>query len=143
MRALLTSAPLQVMCQHVGLKLQGFEVVPFGSHSFIRATKADGRTEEYQLYGTGSWRPFGLSSLDNGIVAFVECVCQLEARLKEKFPRVSATAGFPPPRRRTCFSGGLFSERTASDHPERATNYILPRLMLPFPGTVLNMARSS
>lgn len=80
--------PFKVMCQHVGLQLHGYEIVPFGSHSFIRHMKADGKQEEYQLYGTGSWRPFGLSSLDNGVVAFVDCFCQLEAKLKETFPKV-------------------------------------------------------
>ncbi|CAD5219520.1 unnamed protein product [Bursaphelenchus okinawaensis] len=75
-----------VMCRHVNLKLENYEIVPFGSHSIIRHFKGN-KTEEYQLYGSGSWRPFGLSTLDHGIVALVDCFCQLENKLKEKFPK--------------------------------------------------------
>ncbi|CAD5226258.1 unnamed protein product [Bursaphelenchus xylophilus] len=75
-----------VMCRHVSLKLENYEIVPFGSHSIIRHLKGS-KVEEYQLYGSGSWRPFGLSTLDHGIVAFVDCFCQLENKLKENFPK--------------------------------------------------------
>jgi hypothetical protein len=78
----------QVMCRHVNLTLSGYEIVPCGSHSFIRVTKPDKKVVECRLYGTGSWKPFGDAQLDQGIVAYVKCFCQLETKLKEIFPKV-------------------------------------------------------
>lgn len=78
------------MCQHVNLALEGYEVVPCGSHSMIRVIEPGKKVVEYRLHGKGSWKPFGDDQLDNGIVAYVRCFGQLEARLKERFPnRVS------------------------------------------------------
>lgn len=71
------------MCQHVNLTLEGYEVVPCGSHSFIRVTEPGKKMIEHRLYGSGSWKPFGDDHLDHGIVSFVRCFCQLEAKLKE------------------------------------------------------------
>ncbi|KAI6175878.1 Beclin-1-like protein [Aphelenchoides bicaudatus] len=74
---------LVVMCQHVNLTLEGYEVVPCGSHSFIRVTEPGKKMVEHRLYGSGSWKPFGDDHLDHGIVSFVRCFCQLESKLKE------------------------------------------------------------
>uniref|UniRef100_A0A914DSZ7 Atg6 BARA domain-containing protein n=1 Tax=Acrobeloides nanus TaxID=290746 RepID=A0A914DSZ7_9BILA len=61
-----------------------------GSHSFIRAHRPDSsKPEELPLYGNGGgWKPFGhqQAALDKGIVAYVECFCQLEAFIKKRFP---------------------------------------------------------
>ncbi|KAI6217566.1 Beclin-1-like protein [Aphelenchoides fujianensis] len=78
---------LSIMCQHANLKLERHEIVPCGSHSFIRVTKPDRKVVECRLYGSGSWKPFGNAQLDQGILAFVDCFLQLEARLKELFPK--------------------------------------------------------
>lgn len=73
------------MCEHVCLKLEGYEIVPCGSHSFIRVIEPNKRVVEHRLHGKGSWKPFGDDQLDNGIVAYVRCFSQLEAKLKERF----------------------------------------------------------
>ncbi|KAI6187131.1 Autophagy protein Apg6 [Aphelenchoides besseyi] len=75
-----------IMCQHANLKLERTEIVPCGSHSFIRVTKPDKKVVECRLYGMGPWKPFGNAQLDQGIMAFVDCFLQLESRLKELFP---------------------------------------------------------
>jgi hypothetical protein len=52
----------------------------------IRVNEPDKKAVEYRLHGKGSWKPFGDDQLDNGIVAYVRCFGQLEAKLKERFP---------------------------------------------------------
>jgi len=42
--------------------------------------------EELPLYGTGGWRPFGQPALDQALVAFLDCFCQLESALRARFP---------------------------------------------------------
>lgn len=72
------------MCRHFELTLEGYEIIPCGSHSFIRVIEPEKKTKvEHRLYGKGLWKPFGDEQLDQGIVSFVRCFCQLEAKLKE------------------------------------------------------------
>uniref|UniRef100_A0A915CPZ7 Uncharacterized protein n=1 Tax=Ditylenchus dipsaci TaxID=166011 RepID=A0A915CPZ7_9BILA len=84
---------LVVMAEKLNMKFSGYEVFPCASHSFIRAQRAAGKIEDLPLYGSGGWRPFGQPALDQALVAYLECFCQLETRLKAKYP--SATQILP------------------------------------------------
>uniref|UniRef100_A0A1I8AP72 Autophagy-related protein 6 n=1 Tax=Steinernema glaseri TaxID=37863 RepID=A0A1I8AP72_9BILA len=74
---------LHVMNKRMGVKLDGYEIVPLGAHSCIRHYERDGKVEELPLYGTGGIKLFGQTKLDRGLVAFLECFCHLSN--SEKF----------------------------------------------------------
>jgi beclin 1 len=61
-----------------------YDIIPCGSHSFLKA-KNGGDKDELPLYGNGGWRPFGQAALDQGIVAFMECFREFEAKIKTHF----------------------------------------------------------
>ncbi|KAH7731054.1 Autophagy protein Apg6 containing protein [Aphelenchoides avenae] len=77
---------LTVMAEYLELAFNDYEIVPCGSHSFIRLRTSGEKSEELPLYGTGGWRPFGQSALDQGIAAYLDCFRQFESRLKSYFP---------------------------------------------------------
>ncbi|KAK0400106.1 hypothetical protein QR680_003361 [Steinernema hermaphroditum] len=76
---------LHVMNKRMGVKLDGYEIVPLGAHSCIRHYERDGKVEELPLYGTGGFKLFGQTKLDRGLVAFLECFCLLSTFLSDKF----------------------------------------------------------
>lgn len=75
------------MAEKINMKFDDYEICPCGSYSFINAICGSNK-QELMLYGNGGWRPFGQSNLDQAIVAYMECFCQLEIRLKSHFPLV-------------------------------------------------------
>lgn len=76
------------MAEKINMKFEDYEICPSGSYSFIRAVRNNNSRQELTLYGNGGWRPFGQSNLDQAIVAYMDCFCQLENRLKSYFPSV-------------------------------------------------------
>lgn len=77
-----------MLAERLEMKFQSYEMFPCGSYSFIRVTRPGGKSEDLPLYGSGGWRPFGQTALDQAIVAYLDCFCQLENVLKTKFPPV-------------------------------------------------------
>ncbi|KAI3416366.1 autophagy protein 6, variant 2 [Globodera pallida] len=84
---------LKVIAERLDFEFVSYELVPCGSTSAIRILPKNGTTtapistaEELPLYGSGGWRPFGQQALDKALVAFMDCVCQVEQRLKQYFP---------------------------------------------------------
>nr|CAD2168288.1 unnamed protein product [Meloidogyne enterolobii] len=79
---------LKVIAERLGIEFVGYELVPFGSCSFIRSLRKDNsdKIEELPLYGSGGWRPFGQPALDKALIAFMDCFIQVEKRLKQHFP---------------------------------------------------------
>jgi len=77
---------LTVISERFNMKFTGYTIVPCGSYSFIRTERQSGKTEELPLYGSGPWqRPFGQPSIDQAIVALVDCFSQIENKLKSHF----------------------------------------------------------
>nr|CAD2202736.1 unnamed protein product [Meloidogyne enterolobii] len=78
----------QVIAERLGIEFVGYELVPFGSCSFIRSLRKENsdKIEELPLYGSGGWRPFGQPALDKALIAFMDCFIQVEKRLKQHFP---------------------------------------------------------
>lgn len=79
---------LKVIAERLGIEFVGYELVPFGSCSFIRSLRKENsdKIEELPLYGSGGWRPFGQPALDKALIAFMDCFIQVEKRLKQHFP---------------------------------------------------------
>nr|CAD2206844.1 unnamed protein product [Meloidogyne enterolobii] len=79
---------LKVIAERLGIEFVGYELVPFGSCSFIRSLQKQNsdKIEELPLYGSGGWRPFGQPALDKALIAFMDCFIQVEKRLKQHFP---------------------------------------------------------
>lgn len=71
------------------IKFTNYEIIPSGSNSLIRVQRSNNKIEELPLYGCGGWRPFGQPLLDQAIVAYMDCFCQLEAQLKTHFQPVN------------------------------------------------------
>lgn len=69
-------------------KFSNYEIVPCGSTSLILARRSNNKIDELPLYGSGGWRPFGQPLLDQTLVAYMDCFCQLEAHLKTFFQPV-------------------------------------------------------
>lgn len=78
----------KVLAEKINMKFDGYEICPCGSYSFINVINSKNIKKELMLYGNGGWRPFGQSNLDQAIVAYIECFCQLENCLKSHFPLV-------------------------------------------------------
>ncbi|KFD68540.1 hypothetical protein M514_13955 [Trichuris suis] len=70
---------LYSLLKKVGLDLKGYQLVPFGSYSYIRSLR-DGK--ELRLFTEGgakfTWHP----KFDQAIVAFVDCLHQLEEHIR-------------------------------------------------------------
>ncbi|CDW58589.1 beclin 1 [Trichuris trichiura] len=70
---------LYSLLKKVGLDLKGYQLVPFGSYSYIRSLR-DGK--ELRLFTEGgakfTWHP----KFDHAIVAFVDCLHQLEEHIR-------------------------------------------------------------
>uniref|UniRef100_A0A1I8BAH9 APG6 domain-containing protein n=1 Tax=Meloidogyne hapla TaxID=6305 RepID=A0A1I8BAH9_MELHA len=69
---------LKVISERLGIEFVGYELVPFGSCSFIRSLRKENsdKIEELPLYGSGGWRPFGQPTLDKALIAFMDCFIQ-------------------------------------------------------------------
>jgi len=77
---------LTVIAERLGIHFTDYEIVPCASFSFIRARRSSGKVDELPLYGSGGWRPFGQSALDQALVAYMECFAHVEQHLRQYFP---------------------------------------------------------
>jgi hypothetical protein len=82
----------KVVGEWLGMPAFGdYQLVPCASHSFIRVTRTPGdKLEELPMYGAGGWRPFGQTGLDQALVAFLDCLSQVERQLRTYYPSVGA-----------------------------------------------------
>ncbi|MFH4974600.1 hypothetical protein AB6A40_001309 [Gnathostoma spinigerum] len=64
-----------------GFQLHNYEVIPMGSHSFIRNL---GTGVKLPLYGSGPFKTAKETEFDKGMCAFVDCLCQLQKYLETK-----------------------------------------------------------
>uniref|UniRef100_A0A7E4W6P8 APG6 domain-containing protein n=2 Tax=Panagrellus redivivus TaxID=6233 RepID=A0A7E4W6P8_PANRE len=79
---------MQILSERVGIIFTDYEIVPRGNNSAIRRLSGT-KTVEYPLHGSGGWKPFGQSQLDHAIVGLLQCLIQIEAKLRERHNAVS------------------------------------------------------
>ncbi|KRY77738.1 Beclin-1-like protein [Trichinella pseudospiralis] len=71
---------MHTLIKKAGLKLERYELVPFANYSYLVCLQSG---KELRLYTDGgvkfNWHP----RFDQAIVAFVDCLCQLEQRIRQ------------------------------------------------------------
>ncbi|KRX83336.1 Beclin-1-like protein [Trichinella nativa] len=71
---------MHTLVKKAGLKLERYELVPFANYSYLVCLQSG---KELRLYTDGgvkfNWHP----RFDQAIVAFVDCLCQLEQRIRQ------------------------------------------------------------
>ncbi len=62
-----------------------YELVPLGSASYIRCIGIDLKDKDLPLYCTGGIKLLGHSKFDQGMVAFIDCLRQLQTHIEQVF----------------------------------------------------------
>ena len=76
-----TALLLSCLANKVGMEFQKYNLVPFGSYSYIKV-QADGKV--LPLYGSGGFKMIFDSKFDLGMVAFLDCLQQFAAEVVQK-----------------------------------------------------------
>lgn len=74
---------LSSLCKKLNLKLKRYELVPFGNFSYIKLTEGE-MGKELPLYCSGGYKFLGNAKFDTGMVAFLECLQQLQSAMEER-----------------------------------------------------------
>ncbi len=80
-----TALLLSCLAKKVGMEFQKYNLVPYGSYSYIKVI-ADGKV--LPLYGSGGFKMIFDTKFDMGMVAFLDCLQQFAAEVVQKQARL-------------------------------------------------------
>ncbi len=73
---------LSSLCRKLNLKFKRYELVPFGNYSYVKClSDSVSKDKELPLYATGGYKFVGNTKFDAGMVAFLDCVQQLQEEM--------------------------------------------------------------
>lgn len=76
-----TALLLSCLAKKVGMEFQKYNLVPYGSYSYIKVL-ADNKV--LPLYGSGGFKMIFDTKFDMGMVAFLDCLQQFAAEVVQK-----------------------------------------------------------
>lgn len=76
---------LSALAKKIGLNFRKYKVVPYGNHSYIEvlSDKESERGKRLPLYGSSGFRFLWDPKFDSAMVAFLDCLQQLQAKFEE------------------------------------------------------------
>lgn len=80
-----TALLLSSLAKKIGLQFHKYNLVPYGSHSYIEVLneKEAEKGKQLPLYGSGGFRFLWDTKFDAGMVAFLDCMQQFQVRVED------------------------------------------------------------